>query len=72
MFDVEELEILTGELRGDQVDDDMECARQLRVRAGDEDQKISRVLGVADSTGPGEPGCESSFAFFVTKWLNLF
>eukprot|EP00614_Pseudopedinella_elastica_P002255 CAMPEP_0172588044 /NCGR_PEP_ID=MMETSP1068-20121228/7006_1 /TAXON_ID=35684 /ORGANISM="Pseudopedinella elastica, Strain CCMP716" /LENGTH=37 /DNA_ID= /DNA_START= /DNA_END= /DNA_ORIENTATION= len=36
MSDVEELEMLIGELRGDQVSDDVECAGQLRVRAGDE------------------------------------
>ena len=36
MVDVEELEMLIGQLRGDQVYDDVECAGQLRVRAGDE------------------------------------
>ena len=40
VVDVEELEMPIGELRGDQVDDDVECARQLRVRAGDEAQDI--------------------------------
>ena len=40
MADVEELELLIGELRGDQVDDAVECAKQLRVRAGDEAQDI--------------------------------
>ena len=46
MVDVEELEMLVGELRGDQVNDDMECAGQLRVRAGEEAQDLPRVLGV--------------------------
>ena len=40
------LKIPIGELRGDQVDDDMECAGQLRVRAGDEAQNLLRVVGV--------------------------
>ena len=40
MVDVEELEMPIGELRGDQVNDDMECAGQLRVRAGDEAQDV--------------------------------
>ena len=35
VVDVEEPEMLIGELRGDQVDDGVECAGQLRVRAGD-------------------------------------
>ena len=46
MADVEELEMLIGELRGDQVNDDVECAGQLRVRAGDEAQDLPRVAGV--------------------------
>ena len=33
-----ELEMPIGELRGDQVDEYVECAGQLRVRAGDEAQ----------------------------------
>ena len=40
MVDVEELEMLIGELRGDQVGDDVECAGQLRVRAGEEAQDL--------------------------------
>ena len=40
MVDVEELEMLIGELRGDQVNDDVECAGQLRVRAGDKGQDL--------------------------------
>ena len=40
MVDVEELGMLIGELRGDQVNDDVECAGQLRVRAGDEAQDV--------------------------------
>ena len=35
-----------GELRGDQVNGDVECAGQLRVRAGDEAQDLPRVVGV--------------------------
>ena len=31
VVDVEELEMHIGELRGDQVDDDVECDRQIRV-----------------------------------------
>ena len=46
MVDVEELEMPIGELRGDQVDDDVECAGQLCARAGDEAQGLPRVLGV--------------------------
>ena len=46
MVDVEELEMLIGELRGDQVNDDVECAGQLRVRAGDEAQDVPWVVGV--------------------------
>ena len=45
--DVEELEMLTGELRGDQVNNDAECAGRLRVRAGDEAQNApKKVVGV--------------------------
>ena len=40
MLDVEELGMLIGELRGDRVNDDVECAGQLRVRAGDEAQDV--------------------------------
>ena len=36
VVDVEEVEMLIGELRGDPVGDDVECAGQLRARAGDE------------------------------------
>ena len=46
VLDVEEQEISIGELRGDQVGDDLECARQLRVSAGDEAQGLSRDVGV--------------------------
>jgi hypothetical protein len=46
MVDVEELGMPIGELRGDQVNDDVECAGHLRVRAGDEAQDLPRVAGV--------------------------
>ena len=46
VIDVEELEIPIGELRGDRVGDDVECARQLRVHAGDGAQDFTRVVGV--------------------------
>ena len=39
------LAMLVGELRGDQVGDDVECAGQLRIRAGDEAQGFPRFLG---------------------------
>ena len=35
-----------GDLRGDQVNGEVECAGQLRVRAGDKAQKLPRVVGV--------------------------
>ena len=61
--DVEELEVPIGEMRGDQVNDDVEYAGQLRVSAGDEAQDPPRDIGVeSDSTGPGEPGFGSSSA----------
>ena len=41
VVDVEKLEILISELRGDQVGGDVECVGQLRVRAGDEAQNFS-------------------------------
>ena len=46
VVDVEELEMPIGEFRGDQVDDDVECAGKLRVRAGDEAQGLPPVAGV--------------------------
>ena len=46
VVDVEKLEMLIGELRGDQVDGNVECAEQLRVRAGDDAQNLPRVEGV--------------------------
>ena len=46
VVDVEELKIPIGELRGDQVDDEVKCAGKLRVRAGDEAHDLPRVLGV--------------------------
>ena len=46
MADVEELEMPIGELRGDQIGVCVECAGQLRVRAGDEAQDLPRVVGV--------------------------
>ena len=46
VIDVEELEMLIGELRGDQVKGDVECAGQFIVRAGDEAQGLPRVLSV--------------------------
>ena len=45
VVDVEELGMLIGEFRGDQVGDDVESAGQLRVRAGDEAQGLPRVVG---------------------------
>ena len=36
VVDVEELDNLIGELRGDQVGDDVECAGLIRIRVGDE------------------------------------
>ena len=45
VIDVEELAIPICELRGDQVGDDVECAGQLRIRAGDEAQDLTRVVG---------------------------
>ena len=44
--DVEELKILIGELRGSHAGDDVECARQLHLRAGDEAHGLSRIVGV--------------------------
>ena len=38
VVDLEGPQMPIGELRGDQVDDDVECAEQPRVRAGDEAQ----------------------------------
>ena len=38
--------VLIGELRGDQVGDDVECAGQLRVCAGVEAHDLPRVVGV--------------------------
>ena len=46
VVDVEELRMIYGELRGDQVDDAVECAGQLRVRAGDETHDLHRVVGL--------------------------
>ena len=46
MVDVGELEMPIGELRGDQVNDDVECAGQLCVRADDEAQGVPWVVGV--------------------------
>ena len=43
--DVGELEMLIGELRCDQVDNDVEFAGQLRACAGDEGQGLPRVVG---------------------------
>ena len=45
MVDVEELKISIGELRGDQSGDDVECAGQTRVRAGDEAHGLPRDVG---------------------------
>ena len=44
VVDVEELEVIIGKLRGDQVGDDVECAGQLRARAGDTAQDLPRVV----------------------------
>ena len=46
MVDVEELEVLIGELRGDQVNNEIECTGKLRVRAGDEAHDLPRAVGV--------------------------
>ena len=46
MVNVGELGMLIGELRGDRVGDDVECARQLRARAGDKAQHLPRVAGI--------------------------
>ena len=46
VVDVEYLEMPIGELRGDHVEDDVECTGQLRVRAGYEAQELLRVAGV--------------------------
>ena len=46
MFDVEELEMLIGELRRDQAADDVECAGQLFARASDEVYGLLRVVDV--------------------------
>ena len=43
MADVEEPEMPIGELRGDQVDNDVEFAGQLRARAGDEAQDVPEL-----------------------------
>ena len=54
MVDVEELEMHIGELRGDQVDDDVKCAGKLRVSAGDEADGLPRVAGSEQETrAPG-------------------
>ena len=45
MADVEELGMLIGKLRGGQVNYDVECAGQPRVRAGEEAQGLPRVVG---------------------------
>ena len=46
VVDVEELVMIFGELRGDQVNDVVECTGQLRVRAGEEVQDLSRDVVV--------------------------
>ena len=46
VVDIEEMRMLFGELRGDQVDDNVECAGQLRVRAGDDAHDLPRVVDV--------------------------
>ena len=40
VVDVEGLEMLISELRGDRVDGDLECAERIRVRAGDKAQDL--------------------------------
>ena len=63
MVDVDKLGMLIGELRGDLVGGDVECAGQLIVRAGDEATAFPELQVLSsDSTGPGESGCESSSA----------
>ena len=54
MVDDDELEMPIGELRGDQVGDDVEYAGQLPVRAGDEAHELPRVVGV--ELGLGKSG----------------
>ena len=44
VVDVEEPEMLIGELKGYQVDNEVECAGQLRVCAGDEAQDLPRFV----------------------------
>ena len=46
VVDVEELGMPIGELGIDQVDDGVECAGHLFVRAGDEAHDLPRVIGV--------------------------
>ena len=46
VVDFEVLDMLIGKLRGDQGDDDVECAGQLPVRASDETHDLLRVLVV--------------------------
>ena len=46
MVDVEELDVIIVELKGDQVYGGVECAKHLRVRAGDETRDLPRVVGV--------------------------
>ena len=48
-------------MRGGPVGDDAEFAGQHPVRADDEAHGLPPVIG-AESTGPGEPGCDSSSA----------
>ena len=51
MVDVEELEMPIGEMRGYQVDDNMECVGQLCAGAGDEAQDLNNAMGPS-SRGP--------------------
>ena len=46
VVDYEEPGVLIGELRGDQVDGDVECAGELPVRASYEAHEFPRVVGI--------------------------
>ena len=54
--DVEELNMLIGELIGHQVGDDLECAGRLRVRAGHEAHGLPLVAGENTKAGAEDAG----------------
>ena len=45
VIDVEERKIFIGELRGGQVDENVECNGRLRISAGDEGRGLPQVAG---------------------------